>query len=750
MSNKKKPKKTVSTTKKKNKKNDKPGFTLIELIVAIAILGVISLIAIPTVNTIQNSNKNTKFKAYEKSIKVGAKAYTDAYDEDLFGITNSGCAIIKYSDLKDKDLISDIQLKGIKCDNDSETFVYVMKDKHKNRVFYSNIVCHDESKKVYSNKEDNRVTCAIEDGNAPTVSLIFDPSKETYYLGDKPKARIRISDKGVGLKENQRIKYVWYKNGVVKTSTNTLEFKNKNYQGSVSRYIEMPADLENIDESTDYTLKVFTDSETGKLCDVDLNCTDTTKKKTLSYFVGQLQIKMKAGNGYMTDPHGTAYSVASNDSIVKNGNDPVISIIKYNGTGDLYNYDNPEYINIRRAHYHMDSGQEWKMGNKVYNQNTVYALSDFGYTNEDLIYENKTAEVTANWQIDVHTLTYDNNGGTGCTSKRANYGDPWGTLCEPYIDGCPQCTFKGWKSGSTTITENTTVEGDLTVKADWYIPNIKPNTPTISNPTGGNWTNASYGVDVSVTGIAAALVKQWYITYDKVTLSNLNDSGGNSSKGQISFKTSSFTSQMERVVYVRLCSLAATSATDPNNCSDYASTIIRIDKTPPVMYTINKSGRNKVFAYNPSRRGSVSNGVTINDISCNASSAYNASYSDNICVNWSWKYKKVPYSNGQFWWGWDDIICKDAGGSGCNNVYWYWNHESKQSPKWCKWNKKIDKSKTVNTSNCNKGKTAAFDHNFYAGFDRPHWKEGQAYATDNAGNSGEVFKWRLDVVYKGE
>ena len=93
----------------------KKGFTLIELVVAIAILGIIMIIAVPAVNYIQNDNKDTKYSTYEKAINSAAKAYVDAYNEDLFGIDNTGCAVISYNDLKEKDLIEDIQVRNTDC-----------------------------------------------------------------------------------------------------------------------------------------------------------------------------------------------------------------------------------------------------------------------------------------------------------------------------------------------------------------------------------------------------------------------------------------------------------------------------------------------------------------------------------------------------------------------------------------------------------------------------------------------------------
>ena len=387
------------------------GFSLIELIVAIAILGIITLIAIPSVKIIQNNNKTSKYNAYEKSIKVASKAYTDAFDEDLFGATNTGCATISYSDLKEKDLISDIQIKNNSCNNDSETFIYVMKSKNGNHAYYSNIVCKEGNTIVYSNKEDGRRDCNLEDGNGPTAEIIVNPNKTIYYLGDNPKARIRISDSGVGLKENQVLAYTWYKNGRAITSEKTIEFKNKNYQGSVQRNIDMPTNLEEIDESTTYLLKV-----TGTLYDVDNNQSSINIEKKIEYFVGALFIKYNVNGGYMVDPYNRDYSIKNNYIVYKN-TENLVQKVKYKASFDLWNY-NGGWINIRKNYYHMDAGKEWTFNNNVYDHNKSYKTSDFDVSDDDLIREDKIIEVVANWKKNICTINFSTGGGTFTTNSR--------------------------------------------------------------------------------------------------------------------------------------------------------------------------------------------------------------------------------------------------------------------------------------------------------------------------------------------
>ncbi len=254
------------------------GFTLVELVVAIAILGVITLIALPTIKSIQANNNNAKYIAYEKSLKSASKAYTDAFDEDLFGATNTGCAIIKYSDLKEKDLISDIQIKGIKCDKDEDTFVFVMKAENDNHAYFSSIKCYDSKEVVYSNKEDDRSECKLEDGKGPEAALTITPDQKKYYLGDKPKGTLTITDTGIGLKANQELDYEWFKDGV-STGKKKAKFENKAYKSKAFKDIEMPNEDE-ITKPTNFRLKV-----TGTVYDVNNNATEVNIEKSFKYYL---------------------------------------------------------------------------------------------------------------------------------------------------------------------------------------------------------------------------------------------------------------------------------------------------------------------------------------------------------------------------------------------------------------------------------------------------------------------------------
>ena len=103
----------------------------------------------------------------------------------------------------------------------------------------------------------------------------------------------------------------------------------------------------------------------------------------------------------------------------------------------------------------------------------------------------------AAWTANTYKLTYNNNGGTGCTSKTSTYNSTWGSpLCTPSRSGY---TFDGWYtalSGGSKVTSSTKVSGNKTVYAHWTKNVII--TKTYKDSTGWvcakcrNDTNTSY------------------------------------------------------------------------------------------------------------------------------------------------------------------------------------------------------------------------------------------------------------------
>ena len=116
----------------------------------------------------------------------------------------------------------------------------------------------------------------------------------------------------------------------------------------------------------------------------------------------------------------------------------------------------------------------------------------------------------------------------------------------------------------------------------------KPNKPTINNPSGGNWVNYDFSLTVSTTS-PASMLGYWYYSYDAKNWTRYDKSGYNS-YGKQTFVTSPYSAERNQATYIRVCNKQASGPNDTANCSDYASTMIKIDKTAPALSRADMNG----------------------------------------------------------------------------------------------------------------------------------------------------------------
>lgn len=161
----------------------------------------------------------------------------------------------------------------------------------------------------------------------------------------------------------------------------------------------------------------------------------------------RVNIKLNANGGSVTKEtsKGGTYTTDSSGIISRNGKN-IFHTINYgekmNSSG-LANYNNKDYLYITRNDAIVTKNKEWiclsgcTTSGKIYSQYEAYSSDDFCDAKD----KSCTVVLGVNWKTKNYTLIYDNNGGSGCTSKSITYGEEYGTLCTPSRSGY---AFVGW------------------------------------------------------------------------------------------------------------------------------------------------------------------------------------------------------------------------------------------------------------------------------------------------------------------
>ncbi len=217
--------------------NDK-GFTLVEIIITIGIIGVVAVIAFPAILALQSSNEDTKYEAYTDLLGSNARIYVNSFEKDIFpedDVDNS-CFVLDYETMYNNDLIKDIEIPGVYCNNkslqDVKTFVKITPD-GAGYDYETSIYCYDGSgNMVYeSEKKVDTTDCDAIDEDGPSIEIISNTDvsnisniKYSDYRKDH-NYTIKVSDKS-GLVDNIEIRYGWGYDGNIPTTYITHSFNN--------------------------------------------------------------------------------------------------------------------------------------------------------------------------------------------------------------------------------------------------------------------------------------------------------------------------------------------------------------------------------------------------------------------------------------------------------------------------------------------------------------------------------------------
>ena len=111
--------------------------------------------------------------------------------------------------------------------------------------------------------------------------------------------------------------------------------------------------------------------------------------------------------------------------------------------------------------------------------------------------------------INKYTINYNNNGGTGCSSKiNVEYNSSYGDLCTPSRTGY---NFQGWytaSSGGTKVTESTIMgDSDVTIYAQWkrnFTCAAKGQTTSYLGKSWYTMSNASGYCELALIGVSSS------------------------------------------------------------------------------------------------------------------------------------------------------------------------------------------------------------------------------------------------------
>lgn len=280
--------------------------------------------------------------------------------------------------------------------------------------------------------------------------------------------------------------------------------------------------------------------------------------------------------------------------------------IGYGESGNLPNYNNTQYMNITRSGYGVSSGSVWKCtegecNGTTYNQTSSYNANSFcnasssdctvtltvNWENQNILSPILTASdgiLSNEWHCSSYTLSISSEN-TGSVSYQYKVGTgSYQTYSSPLSPS----------NGVTTYTARTKsgTKYSGTVSYVSKIDSTAPSAPTITRSINGTttdvtnkgsndipWVNANFSVTLHSTDNESGLAyyQYKYSNTDWVTYANSTDEY---------FTTTDFSYNLDDYVFFRACNSCG-------KCSEESKTYIKLDKTKPVVTSIdNPSGGN--------------------------------------------------------------------------------------------------------------------------------------------------------------
>ena len=480
------------------------GFTLVELLVVIAILGVISLLSIPIIRNVQTRQLNKKYDMYLENVISGGKLYTDSYSDDLFGHKPSACNYIKYDDLKEKNLIKDIDIADVSCDTDY-TLVKVLR--YRDQYFYRGYIgCGPGNKDIKANvfrpeKIELENICNAESPLLIEFSTNIDTDKfNSNQFQSRNNIKVILSSPtGISKEPWPDIDYAFvaegeegYENPIPSWRKLDIDYipPSSEQEKKITSLESVRVASRTISTPQNYTGNVFLVLRVNALYDTEGS----------NWNIDSADNYVKIRPAFTVDNTGPTFNSNADNwlvskSTVYNSKEPKLNLdlkdefsseseIKY-----CYSYDSEAKCPIPTSKDDKESLNKYTpyKGNE---KNDLRAISNKYDSSEHTVYltiiDNALNVTKAEKKYKVsqeYNLTLNANTGTACASSPITkiQNEKWGSLCTPTKSGY---SFKEWntKADGTgeKITSTTTVNGNVTAYAIWNI-----NTYTVSYAGGG-------------------------------------------------------------------------------------------------------------------------------------------------------------------------------------------------------------------------------------------------------------------------
>ena len=404
---------------------NRKGFTMVELLGAVVILGILMMVAIPSVSSLIKGSKNKYYISQKKNLESAAKSY---YGNNKIILREEGDFVdVSLEELVKKKYISKM-VDGTKAD-------CVMTKPAGNEK-------SQEYTFVRIKREKNRVTY---------TSHLYCPAYQDEDIGvDGAKIKFSVSNDGKSViinlehQDEERIitsytyqLYLGENNLVKRTLNNNSSTVQTSYD--VSRFItasenEIRVYIYAVDDKGD------TFSDWGKTKVID--------DKTPSCYVENVEVLNDYG-----DKFKVSYSFICSS---ENGCEST------NNKGTYVFTDNPEEPTSQT-----DPDRSFDIPIK-----------------DRLTGNESNCKITFR-AIHKYKLTYDDNGGSGCSDKSITKekGLTWGRLCKP-TPGNSNMEFFRWRDKSNTnvvVTENTMVNKHTTVQAQYIHSKLGFDDQTLKN-----------------------------------------------------------------------------------------------------------------------------------------------------------------------------------------------------------------------------------------------------------------------------